>query len=348
MLLDEKRTTKEPTRIGLKYTLPVNATIELLTRCNLHCEHCYIPAHTGAGLSFEQITSILDQLHEMGTLYLLLTGGEMFLRPDIMDIVRYARRKGFSVTLFSNATCTTEAQIAELKELHIAQFSCTVFSMNPEVHDAITGVKGSLERTLRTMALVKQYGIPGEIKNVVMKRNLADWKAVHDYAKENGFSHIAPPNVMPKSDGDLSPVELGLNYEQTLTVWREQEERGIQENFTKGWDESSFICRLIHYSIFVDSNGDLYPCNSFYYKVGNILEQPLREIWNKSEAHRYLLSLRKKDFPACCVCEDREYCSKCPGHALMECGNMFACSEMDKRITWVSKEIYGKETESAD
>lgn len=348
MLLDENRTTNEPIQVAFKNTLPVNATIELLTRCNLRCEHCYIPAHTGAGLTYEQITSILDQLHEMGTLYLLLTGGEMFLRPDIMDIVRYARRKGFSVTLFSNATCTTEAQIAELKELNIAQFSCTIFSMNPEVHDAITGVKGSLEKTLRTMALVKQYGIPGEIKNVIMKRNLADWKAVHDYAKENGFSHLAPPNVMPKIDGNLTPMELGLNYEQTKEVWREQDERGMQEKVRIGWDESDYICNLIHTQVFIDCNGNLFPCNTFYYKFGNILELPLREIWNKAEAHKYLLSLRKKDFPACCNCKDRAYCVKCPGNAYMESGDLYACSEMDRRLTWVTKELYGKEAESAD
>lgn len=344
MLLDENRTTNEPVRVAFQNTLPINATIELLTRCNLRCEHCYIPEHTGPGLSYEQITSILDQLHEMGTLYLLLTGGEIFLRPDILDIVRYARRKGFSVTLFSNATLATEEQIAELKELHIAQFSCTVFSMNPEVHDAITGVKGSLEKTLRTMALVKKYGIPGDVKNVIMKRNLADWKGVHDYSLENGFSHVAPPNVMPRINGDLTPTELGLDYEESKAIRKEQDERGMKENPQIGWNEEDYICTLIHNSIFVDCNGDLYPCNTFYYKFGNILEKPLRELWNKTEAHKYLLSLRKKDFPDCCACKDRVYCNKCPGHAFMESGNLYACSEMDKRITWVAKELYGLKT----
>ena len=344
MLMDEKRTSSEPLRVAYENRLPINATIELLTRCNLRCEHCYIPEHTGAGLSFEQITSILDQLHEMGALYLLLTGGEIFLRPDIMEIVRYARRKGFSVTLFSNATLPTEAQIAELKELHIALFSCTVFSMDPEIHDAITGVKGSLEKTLRTMALVKQYGIPGDVKNVIMKRNLAGWKAVHDYALKNGFSHVAPPNVMPKINGDKSPVALALDYEQTREVWRAQDERGMQEPFIKGWDESDYICKLIQNSVFVDCAGNLYPCNSFYYRFGNILEQPLCEIWNKSEAHKYLLSLRKRDLPGCCACELREYCNKCPGNAFMESGDLYVCSQMDKRIAGVTRDLYGDDS----
>lgn len=348
MQMDEKRTANEPARIAFLNTIPINATIELLTRCNLRCEHCYIPSHTGAGLSFEQITSILDQLHEMGTLYLVLTGGEIFVRPDIMEIIRYARRKGFSVTLFSNATLTTEEQIAELKELHIASFSCTVFSMDPEVHDAITGVKGSLEKTLRTMELVKQYGIPGEIKNAIMKRNYADWKAVDDYAVENGFSHISSANILPKSDRDQKPTELGLDYEQTKAVWKEQEERGLQEKGQFGWNESDYICDLIQMSVFIDCSGDVFPCNSFFYKCGNVLQQPLREIWNKSEAHRYLLSLRKKDFPGCCACEDRAYCVKCPGNAFMESGDLYACSEIDKKVTRVTKELYAKNTESAD
>ena len=84
------------------------------------------------------------------------------------------------------------------------------------------------------------------------------------------------------------------------------------------------------------------------YIFGNILQQPLREIWNKSEAHRYLLSLRKKDFPGCCACEDRAYCVKCPGNAFMESGDLYACSEIDKKVTRVTKELYAKNTESAD
>lgn len=347
MLMEDEQTTNEPARIAFQKRIPINATIELVTQCNLRCEHCYIPAHTSTGLPFEQITSILDQLHEMGTLYLLLTGGEIFLRPDIMEIIRYARRKGLRVTLFSNATCVTEEQIAELKELHITQFSCTIFSMNPEIHDAITGVKGSLQKTLRTMALVKKYGIPGDVKNVIMKRNLADWKAVHEYAVENGFSHVAPPNVVPKSNGDKSPLELALNFEQTRDVWRQQDECGLKEPFQKGWNESDYICKPLQNSIFIDSNGDLYPCISLYYKFGNILQQPLRDIWNKSEKHKYILSLKKKDFSICTACETKEYCSKCPGNALLEKGDCFACSTLDKRLSTIAKEMYAAPEETA-
>lgn len=339
MLLDEKRTTNEPIQVAFKNTLPINATIELLTRCNLRCEHCYIPAHTGAGLTYEQITSILDQLHEMGTLYLLLTGGEMFLRPDIMEIVRYARRKGFSVTLFSNGTCTTEAQIAELKELNIAQFSCTIFSMDPKVHDAITGVKGSLEKTLRTMALIKQYGIPGDVKNVIMKRNLDSWKTVHDYCLENGFTHVAPSNVLPKNNGDRTPLQLALDYGQAVGVWKEQELRGLHLKTENTWNESEYMCNLIHHTIYIDSAGNLFPCNSFFYKIGNILEKPLQEIWNKSEEHKYILSLRKKDLPICRNCELKTFCKKCPGNALLESGDFFACSAIDKQISSIEREF---------
>ncbi|MBU5593191.1 hypothetical protein KQI89_15690 [Clostridium sp. MSJ-4] len=61
-----------------------NATIELLTRCNWRCQHCYIPEHNNSGLSTNEWFNILHQLRAIGCFDILFTGGEPFYRDDII------------------------------------------------------------------------------------------------------------------------------------------------------------------------------------------------------------------------------------------------------------------------
>lgn len=104
-------------RLAQKRRFPYRVTMELLTACNYCCKHCYLPEHNNFGMDYINIISTLIQLREMGTLSLVLTGGEIFLRNDIMKIIREARHMGFSVTIFSNASTLNKEVIRELSDL---------------------------------------------------------------------------------------------------------------------------------------------------------------------------------------------------------------------------------------
>ncbi|NLV94153.1 MAG: PqqD family peptide modification chaperone, partial [Candidatus Riflebacteria bacterium] len=85
-------------------------TIELLDKCNWRCSHCYIPDHINSGFSTKEVFSILDQAHEMGTFEVILTGGEIFLRDDIFDIIIKARSLHMRVYLFTNVSLLDEVK----------------------------------------------------------------------------------------------------------------------------------------------------------------------------------------------------------------------------------------------
>ena len=55
-------------------------------------------------LRTEEHFRLLDELADAGGLWLLFTGGEIFARPDFLEIYLYAKRKGFLITLFTNGT----------------------------------------------------------------------------------------------------------------------------------------------------------------------------------------------------------------------------------------------------
>ncbi len=97
-----------------KLRISLIGSMELTDRCNLSCKHCYInlPANDrvarAAELSTEEVCRILDEMAEAGCLWLLLTGGDPFLRPDFLDIYTHAKKRGFFLFINTNGTMITQ------------------------------------------------------------------------------------------------------------------------------------------------------------------------------------------------------------------------------------------------
>lgn len=91
---------------------------ELTSRCNERCRHCYLPGNRNfRDMDTSLALSILDQLADMGTLNVTFSGGECFLHPCFIPILRYAREKDFSIAVLSNLTLLNEEIISSLKAL---------------------------------------------------------------------------------------------------------------------------------------------------------------------------------------------------------------------------------------
>lgn len=103
-VMEQDKSKKDIYSIAKENHTLMYATIELLTLCNWRCKHCYLPSHDDYGLSLQQITSIFKELRELNTFELTLTGGEIFIRKDIMDILKIARSLGFNLQLFTNVS----------------------------------------------------------------------------------------------------------------------------------------------------------------------------------------------------------------------------------------------------
>ena len=125
--------------------VPVSGSLEVTERCNLRCQHCYIPAKQRAGsrrreLKLPEIERILAEIAESGCLWLLLTGGEPFLRRDFLDIYTSARRKGLILTLFTNGTLITRPIADTLAEWRPLKIEITLYGATPETYERVTGV----------------------------------------------------------------------------------------------------------------------------------------------------------------------------------------------------------------
>ncbi|WP_033168069.1 radical SAM protein [Clostridium sp. KNHs205] len=313
--------------------LPYSASIELITKCNFKCIHCYIAEHNKE-MKAADVIKILDELKALGVLDLTLTGGEIFLLKDIMNIIEYARKIGFRVTLFTNLSLMNEEIIKKLSELYITEISTTVFSLDSEINDKITCIKDSLNNIIKNILLIKQYNIQLEIKVPIMDYNYNSYIEIKDFCNENGFRFNYSTAITSKINGDTKTRKFNISGTDLNKIIKDLD--NVTSNKFKSDD---YICGAVRNNIHIDCFGNVYPCISLLYKYGNIFNDTLVSIWNNSKQKKYLNSLRKKDFLLCTNCNINDKCVKCPGMALSEDGDLFGCSSLDQCLAIARQNI---------
>jgi MoaA/NifB/PqqE/SkfB family radical SAM enzyme len=161
----------EPMRV------PVNGTIEVTNRCPLECKHCYnnLPMSDFVArareMTLDEHKRLLDELADLGCLWLLFSGGEIFARRDFLDIYAYAKRKGFLITLFTNGTLITERIADFLADMRPFAIEITLYGGTKKTYENLTGIPGSYDRCLRGIDLLLERKLPLKLKTVAISIN---------------------------------------------------------------------------------------------------------------------------------------------------------------------------------
>jgi radical SAM protein with 4Fe4S-binding SPASM domain len=327
-------------QLTLKNRKLYNVVLELNTICNWKCKHCYIPEHNDLGMDKDTIFNIFKQLRDNGVFEVTLTGGEIFLRPDIMEIIEKAREMYFKVTLFTNISLLNEEKIKKLSEYFISQISCTIFSLNPNIHDYITGINGSFDRAMENIKLIKSYKIPLQIKTILTNVNYSDTKEISEFCNENGFSYNIDHDIFSQIDGNSLPHELRMTKDQLNIELKYLDKlRGFKPREHK---DEEFACYGIQNSLYIDCNGLVYPCNKYLKIVGDLNKENIYDIWNKSNELHRIQDMKWKDLHKCYKCNIDEYCMHCPGTAMLEDGDEYGASMLACEKADIRKQIYAR------
>lgn len=316
---------------------------ELSSRCNERCIHCYIPndkKNKGFDMPTAKVKSILDEFAEMGGIHVTLSGGEAFLHKDIVEIARYCREKDLKITILSNLISLKDEQIEALKEVNLSLIQVSLYSMNPEIHDMITTVKGSFVKTKAAIEKLVAADIPVQISCPLMKANKVGYDKVLDYAKSLKIKAQTDYIMMARSDLDTENLANRLSLEETEAVIRDIIEHDTQyrdktlEQLPVS-DEIKFnferfkkqpVCGVGYDNCCITANGDVYPCAGWQdYVLGNVYKQSLQDIWENSERVKELRKVTQESFPQCLECDARDYCARCLVRNYNESGgDMFA------------------------
>lgn len=298
-----------------------NLHIEITSKCNERCVHCYIPHENKVNdIEPNLFYDILKQCKNMRLLHLTLSGGEPMLHKSFCDFLRKCKEYDFSVNVLSNLTLLNDEIINEMKTNPLLGVQVSLYSMNSNIHDEITQMKGSFEKTKNAILKLIDNDIPLQISCPIMKQNKNCYDDVKNWAKKHKI-HVGDDYVIiarynhttQNLSNRLSVNEIKEMIKNSIVNdkrYLEQIEREAEKknNITP----NDFVCSVCHSSICIAENGNVYPCAGWQdYNIGNVRQTSLEDIWNNSEKIQYLRGLRRKDFPKCIQCPDKEFCTMC-------------------------------------
>ena len=289
--------------------------LEVSAPCNERCVHCYFPENYRKGvMSRELFLRILGQCKDCNVLSITISGGEPMINPELLVFIKECRENNISVNLLSNLTLLSDEMLQEFVKTPLLSVQTSLYSMSGAVHDSITSVRGSFEKTKRAIELLHQFNIPMQINCPIMKQNKNTYQDVLNWAKTMNIEADSDYMLFGCFDGscknlkcrlDLSELEPFVAKELDHSMEAGERRRGVgKSDYT--------ICPVCISSLCVSHSGEVYPCEGWQsHSLGNINEHALKTIWEESEKVNELRSLSYDDFPRCQVCKDKSFCSIC-------------------------------------
>ena len=296
------------------------ATLELTYRCNERCIHCYVDGMQPVDreLMMTEYEQLLRDLRELGCFRVLLTGGEVCLKPEFLEITRLAVSLGMLVDIYTNGIALDMKIFQTLCDLHINSVSFSLYGGDAASHDAITKVPGSFDRTLHYLTLFRCAGVDTYIKTVAIRQNVKTLESLYQLGKRLQIPVETAFSIADTQTGQSAQAfrlgEYSAYYEALKADLRYKNSK--KKAFREVWDLGTPVCLAGRASLSVDPYGGVHPCVAFSELAGNIRAKPLAEIWGEAELFRRLRSLTFRDIcPTCESCADAEFCQLCPGDA---------------------------------
>lgn len=311
-----------------KKNRPMSIHFELTQKCNLRCVHCLFIHDSRNELSTHEIYKILQQLRDLGVFSLSLSGGEIFMRKDIEEILDFLKVQRFVVTLYTNGTLLNRKLIDKISTLNPFSVEISIYGATADVHDAITRKTGSFQKTIESIKKLSEAHVPVIFKGFLLKDNFHQRWQMAELADSLGVLRAFDFNLIPMENGSISNLSTGLAIKQLRKIYQEVATEGLilRNNVNiKGRDSQlpkggSVICNPGRINGCISSNGDVFPCPIVRIQMGNLKEKSFEEIWN-TDIIDPLRHMKVEDMKDCSNCETLEYCNRCPGVAYLETGD---------------------------
>lgn len=355
---NKKQYTDKQTSIELNEYLKEHPTImsfqiEIASKCNERCIHCYIPHSEKTDImSYDIYEKTLKELNEMGTIGLILSGGEPMCHPQFLDFIKLAKKYDFALSILSNLTLMNDEILNELKSLRHLSIQTSLYSMDPEIHDKVTCLEGSFYKTKSAIERLVENNIIVQVSSPAMKANKDSFAEVIDWC-ENKMKIRAHTDyaIMAESNGCIENLQNRLSLDETKEFINNliEHDKFYQEMLKSQPKEKEMkrvinpddtLCGIGYNMAAMNVFGDVIPCSGFEsLECGNIMERSLNDIWFNSDNMNLIRRLRRKDYPKCLTCEDSAYCSFCVKRHEGESGDIRKLADHFCKVAHINREV---------
>ncbi len=320
----------------------------LTNACNSRCGHCYQAGGDpyARELTTDEALHVVDDFARNQVSFINLSGGEPFLRPDLLDIAEYAINKGLITTIVTNGTLIDEEKARKMKEIGVCAVAISVDGLTASTHDTSRGVAGLFDKAMKGLKFVKEAGIPLSIRTTVTKTNIREIPGILEWSITLGAEEFVAYEAI--SEGRARTKDIAVDHsdfrnmaEKLVTLSRKYindpiyvppggfphimiplpsgiERKDIMSNVYRIGTRCQHMC-FAGYFVGLLADGSAYPCPLCLTPVGNIKEESIRDIFRKSPL---MQKMRNRElWGTCSVCDEKEICGGCRGKAYVRLGD---------------------------
>lgn len=325
--------------------VPLLGQFELTSRCNLHCKMCYVCKRTDDKEAIqkertaEEWISLAREARDAGMLYLLLTGGEVFLRKDFMYIYSEIAKMGFNIEIYTNATLITPEIAKALGKIPPSKLGVTIYGASPETYEKVCGNANGFNLAMRGIDLLLSEGITVWVRTTVVKGNVDDFDKIADYAADRGIEFGMISYISPRREGGgtcpeaerLSPSEV-ISFERHANEYLKKK---YAKNFTLDKDScvleeeipeaksnekiisevpDAFSCFAGKCAFWVTWDGKMTPCGLMDEPYTLPFDKGFKNSWDNMKKGCSLIPVCTE----CQECSNKEVCTSCPAKSKAE------------------------------
>lgn len=322
--------------------IPLSGTFELTPCCNMACKMCYVrktraeQEAIGRLRTKEEWLELGQKAKEAGMLYLLITGGEPFLYPEIREVLSGLQKMGLVISINTNGTMIDEEIVDWLKECAPSRFNITLYGASDETYEKLCGNPKGFTQVKRAIRLLKEAGFVLKINCSVTPHNVQDLEAIFAFCEKEELvlqatSYMFPPvrrdSSMVGKNERFSPVEAAYQMAKIMALTHGEDvfeewtglPDGLEEDCPEIETEREGIrCRAGKCSFWVTWEGKILPCGMFpSEQAQNVFEMEFSKAWENLKQESSVVRLSAK----CSSCSLKKSCRACAAMAITESGS---------------------------
>ena len=276
--------------------------LELTYRCNLGCVYCYNDLKLrGQRLSLDEYRRLLEDLADLQVLNLTLSGGEPLMHPEFFAIGAMARELGFLTRIKSNGHLLDRPLATRVRdEVDPFMIDLSLHGASSLTHDRMTRIPGSFERLIQNIREMKELGLRLKLNCTLTAWNELEVAKIFALADSLGVPLHCQPEVSPRDNGDLSPLQLSASAQgvaHLLRLIHVGSETRVSVGRAGDEDMPSTIdknCGAGSAGLAIDPFGNVYPCVQWRRSVGNLHESRIAQIWHGNSQLHEIRELTKE------------------------------------------------------
>jgi len=274
--------------------------------CNLRCVHCSVKRFQGKNprrtFTLDDVRSLARQADEMGLARFVITGGEPLVFKDFDDVVAAIDPQKFYINCDTNGWLLDDERARHLKSIGVDRIQLSIDSLDPKQHDQFRNAEGSHARALRAVDAALNAGLGIFIQTVVTKQRLRSQEFIDfvEFFNEKNigvFVTYAKPVGSWEGKFDVLVDRDDMKYMETL-----EQKHQVFTHLTPAYG-LNMGCIAVKGMVSVTQYGDVMPCPYIHVSIGNVFEEPLKDIIQRGLNIKHF----GEHVDTCLIAEDRSF-----------------------------------------